>query len=119
MRARAGEFRNVVVREQEKLQLVKLCDRVPIPVKEGIDEPAAKINVMLTGVLANAPALLCLCSVVSSFHVLHTWTGGSLLLTGLVVPALMPLLVPWLVRCRSVRSNGSSSHHAGGCRQFV
>ena len=47
MRARAGEFRNVVVREEEKLELVKLCDRVPIPVKEGIDEPAAKINVLL------------------------------------------------------------------------
>ena len=32
---------------QEKLELSKLLERVPIPVKEGPDEPAAKINVLL------------------------------------------------------------------------
>ena len=37
----------MVVREEEKLELVKLLDRVPMPVKEGLDEPAAKINVLL------------------------------------------------------------------------
>jgi len=37
----------MVVREEEKLELAKLIDRVPIPVKEGLDEPAAKINVLL------------------------------------------------------------------------
>ncbi len=35
------------MREEEKLELAKLIDRVPIPVKEGLDEPAAKINVLL------------------------------------------------------------------------
>ena len=45
--ALSGEFRFVVVREEEKLELVKLLDRVPMPVKEGLDEPAAKINVLL------------------------------------------------------------------------
>jgi pre-mRNA-splicing helicase BRR2 len=44
--AMSDEFRFVVVREEEKLELVKLLDRVPIPVKEGLDEPAAKINVL-------------------------------------------------------------------------
>jgi pre-mRNA-splicing helicase BRR2 len=32
---------------QEKLELAKLLERVPIPVKESVDEPAAKINVLL------------------------------------------------------------------------
>lgn len=32
---------------QEKLELSKLIERVPIPVKEGVEEPAAKINVLL------------------------------------------------------------------------
>ncbi|KAJ7097861.1 putative RNA helicase [Mycena belliarum] len=31
----------------EKLELGKLLERVPIPVKEGVEEPAAKINVLL------------------------------------------------------------------------
>jgi pre-mRNA-splicing helicase BRR2 len=35
------------VREEEKLELVKLISRVPIPVKEGVEEPSAKINVLL------------------------------------------------------------------------
>ena len=33
--------------EQEKLELGKLLERVPIPVKESVEEPAAKINVLL------------------------------------------------------------------------
>ncbi len=32
---------------QEKLELNKLLERVPIPVKESVEEPAAKINVLL------------------------------------------------------------------------
>ncbi|KAG9310458.1 hypothetical protein JVU11DRAFT_9601 [Chiua virens] len=35
------------VRQEEELELAKLLDRVPIPVKEGADEPAARINVPL------------------------------------------------------------------------
>jgi len=34
-------------REEEKLELAKLIERVPIPVKEGLDDPKAKINVLL------------------------------------------------------------------------
>ncbi|CAI7778033.1 unnamed protein product [Closterium sp. NIES-53] len=41
------EFKYVGVREEEKLELAKLLERVPIPVKEGIEEPSAKINVLL------------------------------------------------------------------------
>lgn len=43
----SSEFRYINVREEEKLELQKLLERVPIPVKEGIDEPSAKINVLL------------------------------------------------------------------------
>lgn len=43
----SGEFKNVHVREEEKLELSKIVGRVPIPIKEGIDEPAAKINALL------------------------------------------------------------------------
>jgi pre-mRNA-splicing helicase BRR2 len=43
----SGEFRQIYVREEEKLELVKLISRVPIPVKEGVEEPSAKINVLL------------------------------------------------------------------------
>ena len=29
--------------QEEKLELAKLLDRVPIPIKEGIEEPSAKV----------------------------------------------------------------------------
>ncbi|KAJ1973126.1 Pre-mRNA splicing, partial [Dimargaris verticillata] len=45
--ALSGEFKFIPVREEEKLELNKLLERVPIPVKEGVDEPTTKINVLL------------------------------------------------------------------------
>ncbi|KAH9611678.1 hypothetical protein KSS87_017396 [Heliosperma pusillum] len=41
------EFRYVSVRQDEKMELAKLLDRVPIPIKESLEEPSAKINVLL------------------------------------------------------------------------
>ena len=41
------EFKQIHVREEEKIELTKLVSRVPIPVKEGVDEPSAKVNVLL------------------------------------------------------------------------
>ena len=41
------EFKYIPVRQDEKLELAKLLNRVPIPVKESIEEPHAKINVLL------------------------------------------------------------------------
>ena len=41
------EFQNIVVREEDKLELAKLLDRVPIPIKENIEDPTAKVNVLL------------------------------------------------------------------------
>ncbi|KAJ7905636.1 putative RNA helicase [Mycena olivaceomarginata] len=45
--ALSNEFKNLPVRQEEKLELAKLLERVPIPVKESVEEPAAKINVLL------------------------------------------------------------------------
>ena len=42
-----NEFNLLPVRQEEKLELTKLLERVPIPVKESIDEPAVKINALL------------------------------------------------------------------------
>jgi pre-mRNA-splicing helicase BRR2 len=43
----SAEFKYIPVRQDEKLELAKLLGRVPIPVKESIEEPMAKINVLL------------------------------------------------------------------------
>ena len=41
----SSEFRHITVREEEKLELMKLLERVPIPIKESIEEPSAKVNI--------------------------------------------------------------------------
>ena len=43
----SSEFKNLSVREEEKLELSKLLERVPIPIKENFEEPSAKVNVLL------------------------------------------------------------------------
>ncbi|KAK3054468.1 Pre-mRNA-splicing helicase BRR2 [Extremus antarcticus] len=43
----SDEFKYIPVRQDEKLELAKLLGRVPIPIKETIDEPHCKINVLL------------------------------------------------------------------------
>lgn len=35
------------MRQDEKMELAKLLERVPIPIKESLEEPSAKINVLL------------------------------------------------------------------------
>ena len=45
--ALSDEFKYQVVRQDEKLEVGKLLERVPIPVKESLDDPTAKINVLL------------------------------------------------------------------------
>ncbi|KAI0397895.1 Sec63 Brl domain-containing protein [Xylariaceae sp. FL0594] len=45
--ALSAEFKYIPVRQDEKLELAKLLVKVPIPVKESIEEPHAKINVLL------------------------------------------------------------------------
>ena len=43
----SGEFRHIGIREEEKLELNKLMERVPIPIKESIKETSAKVNILL------------------------------------------------------------------------
>jgi pre-mRNA-splicing helicase BRR2 len=43
----SGEFRNLTVREEEKLELQKLMERVPIPIKENVEEASAKVSILL------------------------------------------------------------------------
>ena len=45
--ALSEEFKYIPVRQDEKLELAKLLGRVPIPVKESVEESQAKINVLL------------------------------------------------------------------------
>ncbi|KAH9261270.1 hypothetical protein BASA81_000974 [Batrachochytrium salamandrivorans] len=49
----ADEFKQISVRHEEKLELAKLADRVPIPIKESLDEPSAKVNVLLQAYISN------------------------------------------------------------------
>lgn len=43
----SSEFRNITVREEEKLELQKLAEHVPVPIKESLEESSAKVNVLL------------------------------------------------------------------------
>ena len=43
----AGEFRHIRVREEEKLELSRLAERVPIPINGGLQEPSSKVNILL------------------------------------------------------------------------
>ena len=45
--AMSEEFKLIPVRQEEKLELSKMIERVPIPVKESVDESTAKVNVLL------------------------------------------------------------------------
>ncbi|OMJ14023.1 U5 small nuclear ribonucleoprotein [Smittium culicis] len=48
----SSEFQLVPVRADEKQELKRLLERVPIPVKESIDDPVAKISVLLQSYVA-------------------------------------------------------------------
>ena len=50
--ALSKEFENIPIRENEKVELQKFIDRVPIPVKGGIEETATKINILLQAYIA-------------------------------------------------------------------
>eukprot|EP01029_Cantina_marsupialis_P030669 TRINITY_DN838_c0_g1_i3.p1 TRINITY_DN838_c0_g1~~TRINITY_DN838_c0_g1_i3.p1 ORF type:complete len:2186 (-),score=829.25 TRINITY_DN838_c0_g1_i3:132-6689(-) len=49
------EFKNVTVRVGEKPELAKLVEQVPIPVKESIEEPSVKINILLQSYITRLP----------------------------------------------------------------
>lgn len=41
------EFKYIPVRQEEKLELSKLLEKAPVPIRETVEEPAAKINILL------------------------------------------------------------------------
>uniref|UniRef100_A0A8R1EBQ1 SEC63 domain-containing protein n=2 Tax=Caenorhabditis japonica TaxID=281687 RepID=A0A8R1EBQ1_CAEJA len=43
----SSEFKHLSVRDEEKLELQKLAEHAPIPIKENLDEASAKTNVLL------------------------------------------------------------------------
>lgn len=43
----SGEFRLIPIRQEEKLEVTKLAQKCPIPIKEAATEPIAKVNVLL------------------------------------------------------------------------
>ncbi|VDQ03146.1 unnamed protein product, partial [Trichobilharzia regenti] len=45
--AASSEFKYMSVRQEERFELAKLLERVPIPIKESPEEPSAKINCLL------------------------------------------------------------------------
>lgn len=49
----SGEFRYIHIREEEKLELVRLSERVPVPVKESLEDSTAKVNVLLQAHISN------------------------------------------------------------------
>ncbi|OMH83808.1 Activating signal cointegrator 1 complex subunit 3-like, partial [Zancudomyces culisetae] len=48
----SAEFERVQVRMDEKPELARLLERVPIPIKEAVDEPVAKVAVLLQAYIA-------------------------------------------------------------------
>jgi pre-mRNA-splicing helicase BRR2 len=50
--ALSKEFENIPIRENEKVELQKFIDRVPVPVKGSVDETASKINILLQAHIA-------------------------------------------------------------------
>ena len=43
----ADEFKNIPVRAEEKTEVAKLLERVPVPIRETAEDPLAKINALL------------------------------------------------------------------------
>ncbi len=49
----SGEFKHMRVREEEKLEVQRLSEIVPIPVKDSLDEASAKVNVLMQAYISN------------------------------------------------------------------
>lgn len=45
--ARSAEFKHVPVRQEEKFEVARLGEKCPIPIKDGMGEPTAKISILL------------------------------------------------------------------------
>ncbi len=43
----SSEFKYIPIREEEKGELIKLIETVPVPIKGSPDDPSTKVNVLL------------------------------------------------------------------------
>lgn len=50
--ALSSEFKFIPIREEEKGEILKLMDIVPIPIKGSADDPPTKINILLQAYIA-------------------------------------------------------------------
>ena len=53
MFSRTAEFSQIVVRPEEKLELEMLMNKVPIPIRETVEDPSAKVNVLLQAYISH------------------------------------------------------------------
>lgn len=51
--SRSAEFSQIVVRPEEKLELEMLMNKVPIPIRETVEDPSAKVNVLLQAYISH------------------------------------------------------------------
>ncbi|KAH9469413.1 hypothetical protein Pst134EA_006703 [Puccinia striiformis f. sp. tritici] len=51
----SDEFKYVPTRPEEKQELAKLLEKVPIPFKESVGNPSAKINVLIQAYISRLP----------------------------------------------------------------
>ena len=51
----SNEFKFIPIREEEKSELSKLIDTVPIPIKGSPDDPSTKINILLQAYIGRLP----------------------------------------------------------------
>ncbi|KAK6455315.1 RNA helicase-related protein required for pre-mRNA splicing [Scheffersomyces xylosifermentans] len=51
--ASSGEFRFIPIRQEEKLEVTKLLEKCPIPIKEKPSDPLAKVNILLQTYISN------------------------------------------------------------------
>ncbi|EAZ63248.2 RNA helicase-related protein required for pre-mRNA splicing [Scheffersomyces stipitis CBS 6054] len=51
--ASSGEFKFIPSRQEEKLEVAKLMEKCPIPIKERPNEPLAKVNILLQTYISN------------------------------------------------------------------
>jgi pre-mRNA-splicing helicase BRR2 len=53
--SRSSEFSNIRVKPEERVELERLAERIPVPFREGASEGAAKVNVLLQAHVSRLP----------------------------------------------------------------
>ena len=51
--SQSSEFKYIIIRQEERKEFGALYEKVPIPIKENIDDPLSKVNVLLQAYISN------------------------------------------------------------------